>query len=652
MNSESDNNHQTPAGHSDATPPTSADQSGPTPEAASALVLWCRHSSGDTLSPAEARELHTQWQTNPTLRQQIADELWIDQLLRLQAESPAQTEAFIAQVRQKCEASRTTNDPPQRPTLTPSPLPASDHKHSPAQSPRDLLLGPPDSSEPAQLRAPVIAIATPHRTTKSPAAARRWAWWVAAALLAGVSAVGISYQWSLPDRANQSNADRTVPANPAQEQPGHTRPNSLPKVPSDGELPNLDPNIQAHLKPADIPDNPPVERSIDPKQNDINHPSAIANSALPLTAPENQSQPTSSGSLDRNTSTEAPTERNRILATITRVEPADGSAQPDPNPTWELGQRLGANEVLPVTSGDLQLTLANGVIVDVFAPSRVELVSPNTLRLWQGEIATQVPPPAVGFQVLTPAATVTDLGTTFDVLVDPLGTTEIEVRSGQVSVATSEQTTQQQWLLTAEDAYNLTLYLPTPSADPNNSLLDDDRLPDITDALASRLRQVSGRITGVVSLDGRSLQFDDETVFVTVKERLFRGLANSETSLLDTWSQFVEASTAGPQPQGQLRLNDQEFNFGNFNEAVKAQHEVLAQFAPERLGPLAPQRPVQPPVGEQTPRLGPLTGLENFRGSLMMHGKRRDFSSWEEYKAAMKELMGPLAEFGGFPFLP
>jgi hypothetical protein len=323
--------------------------------------------------------------------------------------------------------------------------------------------------------------------------------------------------------------------------------------------------------------------------------------------------------------------------------------------TWHEGQRLGAT-VLQVRSGDLQLTMASGAVVDVYAPSRIELVGENALHLWQGEIAAHVPTEAVGFQVLTPTALITDLGTTFDVLVDPAGVTEIEVRGGQVSVATREQATQQQWLLTADDTYNLTLYSPTLPIDPNTPLLAED--PSNTTpapspatspvpapaALAARLRHVSGRLTGVVSLDGRSLQFDDETVFATVRDRLFHGLEVAEDSLSDTWSQFVDARTAGPQPEGQLRLNDQEFNFGNFNEAIKAQNEILSQFAPNK-----PARPPQPGPKE---RLGPPPGLENFRGSLMIHGKRRDFNSWAEYREAMKELLGPLAEFGAFPFQP
>lgn len=163
-------------------------------------------------------------------------------------------------------------------------------------------------------------------------------------------------------------------------------------------------------------------------------------------------------------------------------------------------------------------------------------------------------------------------------------------------------------------------------------------------AIASRLRHASGRLTGVVSLDGRSLQFDDETVFATVRDRLFHGLEAAEDSLSDTWSQFVDARTAGPQPQGQLRLNDQEFNFGDFNEAIKAQNEILSQFAPNK--------PPQPPRAGPKERLGPPPGLDNFRGSLMIHGKRRDFNSWAEYREAMRELLGPMAEFGVFPFQP
>lgn len=651
MNNDPEAPMDQPSQPSNTTPPQN---SGTTPETWSALTLWCRHAAGESLSQVEARELQTQWQTNPDLRQKIADERWIDQLLRLQVEPSEKTDEFVAQVMKKCAIS-TTPATPVEPMPGPQRIGPSGHHHRPQRmSEFDSLLSTPLPSGSEQIAAPIIATTPLDRATKSPTPKGRWAWAAAAALLVGLSAVGISYPWYSTDRANQTGASRIPPANPEQEQPSVGHPAPQLNLPTDGGLPSIDPNIQVHLNPPQTPANsndPVAEGPTDPSHTDPSSPPAIADVDPSLPAPDTRSQAIAQGSSDPNPVTESPTDSSPILATISRVDRPNDDPQVAADTAWQLGQRLGANEVVQIASGELQLTLASGVMIDVFAPSRLEIVSNNAIRLWQGEIAAQVPPPAVGFQILTPAATVTDLGTTFDVLVDPLGTTEIEVRSGQVSVATVDQNTQLQWLLTDDDAYNLTLFSPSQPRGPNNKLLENDSLPNPT-AWASRLRRVSGRITGVVALDGRSLQFDDETVFATVKDRLFRGVASSEASLSDTWSQFVEASTAGPQPQGQLRLNDQEFNFGNFNEAVKAQNEVFAQFAPERMGARDPNRPAQNPVADPPPRLGPLPGLENFRGSLMLHGQRRDFNSWEEYRAALKELMGPLAEFGGFNFLP
>ncbi len=563
--------------------------------ATKAIELWARHSAGDPLALHEVQWLQNHWQAFPSTRQRIADEQWVNCLLRLQAETPAATEAFVQQVLQRC------------PPTTP----------------------PVDLSQ--------------NTTAKKTSPSLRWGWLIAAGLLLGLTATGIWYQGYLSSRRpNQANSPSLPPTSGdlAQTSPTPTQP-VAPNTPNtadtvDTGLPTLDPSITAQLEPLTPP--------LDPDTMRVERPTPL------------EQDPPATDPLGTDTS-------GPLLATISRVAQSSGmldESTSDPGTiqqpaTWHEGQGLGAT-VLQLHSGELQLTMASGAVVEVYAPSRIELVGENALHLWQGEIAAQVPTEAIGFQVLTPTAMVTDLGTTFDVLVDPAGVTEIEVRGGQVSVATREQATQQQWLLTADDTYNLTLYSPTQLINPNTPVLAED--PRNTTpapspatspvpapaALAARLRHVSGRLTGVVSLDGRSLQFDDETVFATVRDRLFHGLEAAEDSLSDTWSQFVDARTAGPQPQGQLRLNDQEFNFGNFNEAIKAQNEILSQFAPNK-----PPRPPQPGPKE---RLGPPPGLDNFRGSLMIHGKRRDFNSWAEYREAMKELLGPLAEFGAFPFQP
>jgi hypothetical protein len=299
-----------------------------------------------------------------------------------------------------------------------------------------------------------------------------------------------------------------------------------------------------------------------------------------------------------------------------------------------VGDRFG-EQAFELASGEIQLTMASGVMVELFAPVRVEFTSPNSLRLLSGELSATVPSSAQGFQVLTPSVVVTDLGTVFDIAVEESGKTEIEVRDGNVTVASRDESTQQQWHLNADQTYRLTFYAPPVHGLVNVSAPETSIRP-----IVSWAHHQTGETTGVISLDGRSLKFDDEVVFATVRDQLFRGIQESPQQLAGAWNQFVEATTNEPPPAGSIELNGKEFQFDNFNEAVRAQNKILAQFAPS---------PDLPPAAEVA-QPNPPDAAGHFRGSLFIKGERRDFDSLEQYQAAMRELMGPAADFGFFPF--
>ena len=299
-----------------------------------------------------------------------------------------------------------------------------------------------------------------------------------------------------------------------------------------------------------------------------------------------------------------------------------------------VGERFG-EQAFELASGEIQLTMASGVVVDLFAPIRVEFTSPNSLRLLSGELSATVPASAQGFQVLTPSVIVTDLGTVFDIAVEESGRTEVEVRDGNVTVASRDESTQQQWHLNADQTYRLTFFAP-----PGHSLATTSSPEASIRPIVSWAHDQTGETTGVISLDGRSLKFDDEVVFATVRDQLFRGIQDSPQQLAGAWNQFVEAATNEPPPAGSIELNGKEIQFDNFNEAVRAQNKILAQFAPS---------PDLPPAADVA-QPNPPAAAGDFRGSIFINGQRRDFDSLEQYQAAMKELMGPAADFGFFPF--
>ncbi|MBL8892816.1 MAG: FecR domain-containing protein [Planctomycetaceae bacterium] len=327
-------------------------------------------------------------------------------------------------------------------------------------------------------------------------------------------------------------------------------------------------------------------------------------------------------------------EPQRLYASISGVKDMGDDAR------WQVGETLGS-ETLQLDSGELQLTMSSGTKIEVFAPSRLELTSENSLSLMHGEISANVPAGAHGFQVLTPGLAITDLGTVFDVAVGADGTTEVEVRQGRVAVVSRALPTQQQWNMNADETYQLTFYSPSWSEPLRTNEVERTKpRPVLANyPIASLARQQSGPATGVVSLDGRSMKFDDEQVFAAVRDRVFRGVQESPEEFVSIWGQFVEATTEQPQPVGQITVNGVDFAFGNFNEAVKTQQRVLAQVQPE---PGMEQGDPQPPKNNL-----PVRG--NFRGSLIINGQIREFESIEEYQAALSELIGPAARLGLFP---
>jgi hypothetical protein len=114
-------------------------------------------------------------------------------------------------------------------------------------------------------------------------------------------------------------------------------------------------------------------------------------------------------------------------ATLTRVVDAKWGAQPS-----AIGARLPAHTRLSLTAGYAELTFDAGAVVVVEAPAEFVLQSPGVMSLLSGKLAATVPPPAHGFTVVTPSASVTDLGTQFGMMVSGDDQTRVEVFVGTV----------------------------------------------------------------------------------------------------------------------------------------------------------------------------------------------------------------------------
>lgn len=331
---------------------------------------------------------------------------------------------------------------------------------------------------------------------------------------------------------------------------------------------------------------------------------------------------------------------SKAFATVTEINNLSH------NSTVAKGLMVG-REVIEIDQGEILLTMSGGARVNVFAPCRLELVSEDSVRLISGELSVSVPDESPQFQLQTPAVLITKSGSLFDVLVEKSGRTEVEVRRGGIAVEALDFPNAQAWDLHAEAINLLTIYTPEPSSEGGMQLGSPNQLSGKTHGLiASLARSLAGESKGVITFNGQSRSFDDEIVFTKVREQVFSRARISTDQLAKNWSQFVETATSQPQPAGSIQLNGKEYPFGNYNEAVLAQNNVLAQFAPVDIATdtkAESNEATEPPVSNQAI-------LGGFQGTLFIRGERRDFRTFEEYQSAMKELMGPAAEFGFFPF--
>jgi hypothetical protein len=329
-----------------------------------------------------------------------------------------------------------------------------------------------------------------------------------------------------------------------------------------------------------------------------------------------------------------------VLATVTKAERLEESS------TIFSGSSL-SKERFEISQGEIEIAMSNGVKVNVYAPCRLELLSENAIRLIAGELSVAVPNQTNEFLLETPAIAVANMGSAFDIVVEETGRTEVEVRRGGIAIQAIDYPNAQAWNLTAEATNSLVVYTYQKTlSDGLSQDVESSGSEKIRGPIASFARSLSGEKIGVITFNGQSRSFDDEVVFSKVREQVFQGVRSPGESFSRNWSRFVETAANEPQPAGSIQLNGKEYPFDNYNEAVLAQNNVLAQYVPSdkrNHSSVENDDQAAPPVANYGTAGG-------FQGTLFIRGQRRDFNNFEEYQTAMRELMGPAAEFGFFPF--
>jgi Concanavalin A-like lectin/glucanases superfamily len=108
---------------------------------------------------------------------------------------------------------------------------------------------------------------------------------------------------------------------------------------------------------------------------------------------------------------------------------------------WTGKERLAGNVLKPgwlkFESGWVEVQFHRGARVVVEGPAEFELITDMQARCLLGKVRAEVPPPAIGFEVLSPNVRVVDRGTSFGLEVKRDGPAEIHVFSGKVDLATT-----------------------------------------------------------------------------------------------------------------------------------------------------------------------------------------------------------------------
>jgi hypothetical protein len=103
-------------------------------------------------------------------------------------------------------------------------------------------------------------------------------------------------------------------------------------------------------------------------------------------------------------------------------------------PGEKSGDSVRTGDSVRVSSGSMKLGYESGTVVTLHSPGLYEVLSPMETRILLGKLTAKVAKGGEGFSVITPRATVVDLGTEFGVEVNDVGATDVVVFDGAVDV--------------------------------------------------------------------------------------------------------------------------------------------------------------------------------------------------------------------------
>ena len=132
--------------------------------------------------------------------------------------------------------------------------------------------------------------------------------------------------------------------------------------------------------------------------------------------------------------------REPLVAAAPSAPPVVGKVSKSLDARWQdstqsvaIGSPLRAGSVA-LESGVVEIEFETGARVVIEAPATLQLVSTDRARLERGRVVVHVPEEALGFTLLSKAASFVDLGTEFGVAVSDSGEASVQVLDGEVAL--------------------------------------------------------------------------------------------------------------------------------------------------------------------------------------------------------------------------
>lgn len=138
--------------------------------------------------------------------------------------------------------------------------------------------------------------------------------------------------------------------------------------------------------------------------------------------------PETSSQLEKNAVLESVVERIEVILTQSAGAELFGEFLPP------VGNALDVGHEYALIAGLIELRFPDGAKVILEAPSVIQIAGRDRLIVSAGKCSVHAPPGAEGFQVETPQAEITDLGTRFSVSVSEVGETDVQVVEGLAEV--------------------------------------------------------------------------------------------------------------------------------------------------------------------------------------------------------------------------